>query len=56
MNEFLKLSDVLKLIPVSRSAWYLGISDGYYPRSINIGPRAVAWLREDILKLIKARR
>lgn len=50
--EFLKLKEVLSLIPVGRSSWYLGIRDGYYPKPINIGPRAVAWLESDILKLI----
>ncbi len=51
-NDFLKLTEVLKLIPVSRSSWYLGMQDGYYPKPINIGPRAVAWLKSDIIKLI----
>ena len=52
MNDLLKLNDVLQLIPVSRSSWYLGIKDGYYPTPINVGVRAVAWVKDDILKLI----
>lgn len=51
-KNFLKLPDVLKLIPLSRTTWYQGIKDGVYPAPVKIGKRAVAWRRDDILALI----
>jgi predicted DNA-binding transcriptional regulator AlpA len=40
------------LIPVSRSAWYRGIELGRFPKPVHIGPRTVAWKREDIEALM----
>jgi prophage regulatory protein len=48
----LRLSTVLLLIPISRSAWYQGIKDGRFPQPVKLGPRTVAWRWEDIQKLI----
>lgn len=50
---FLRLRDVLRVIPLSKSSWFRGIQDGRYPRSCKIGPRAAAWKIEDIKKLIE---
>ena len=47
----LRLPEVLKLIPVSRSTWYDGMKDGRYPSPVKLGPRAVAWKSSDILAL-----
>ena len=47
-ETLLKLPDVLKQIPVSRSTWLLGVNAGIYPRPIQIGPRAVAWRQSDL--------
>lgn len=49
--QFLRLSEVLRLVPVSRAAWYAGVKDGDYPAQVKIGKRAVAWRRSDIEKL-----
>jgi prophage regulatory protein len=49
---FLRLSAVLELIPVSRSAWWEGCRSGRYPRPIKLGPRITAWAVEDIHNLI----
>jgi predicted DNA-binding transcriptional regulator AlpA len=40
------------LIPISRSAWWLGIRNGRYPKPIKLGPRTTCWRVEDILALI----
>jgi prophage regulatory protein len=47
-HGFYRLPTVLTKIPISRSAWYLGIKAGKYPASIKIGPRTSAWLQSDI--------
>lgn len=52
-DELLRLPAVLKLLKISRSAWYLGIKRNYYPSPVRISQRSVAWRRSDILKLIR---
>lgn len=49
----LRLSQVLKLIPISRSSFYAGQAKGLYPRSVAIGVRARAYRVEDIRALIE---
>lgn len=52
-TEFLlRLPDVLKGFPVSRSSWLQGVKDGRYPKPVKIGARAVAWKSSDIAALI----
>jgi prophage regulatory protein len=40
------------LIPVSRSAWWLGVKNGRYPKGVHLGPRTTAWPVESIRALI----
>ncbi|WP_293779727.1 AlpA family transcriptional regulator [uncultured Oxalicibacterium sp.] len=47
-ERFLKLPEVLKILPVSRATFYAGIKDGRYPSPVKLGPRAVAWRLSDI--------
>lgn len=51
---FLRLPDVLKLYPVSKSTWWKGIQDGKFPSPVRIGERAIAWRAEDIRTLIES--
>jgi len=39
-------------IPVSRSAWWIGVKSGRYPQPVKLGPRITAWRAEDIQRLI----
>ena len=50
---FLRLSDVLKLIPLSKSAWYRGIRSGEFPCPVKLGKRASAYRASDIRALIE---
>lgn len=50
---FLRLPQVLKLIPVSKSGWWAGCASGRYPKPIKLSPRTTAWRVEDILALIE---
>ena len=50
---FLRLAQVLTLIPVSRSAWYDGVAEGRYPAPVRLGPRTAAYRVEDIVALIE---
>lgn len=48
---FLRLSDVLKIYPVSRSAWWAGVRAGHFPKGVKLSVRTTAWRVEDIKKL-----
>jgi predicted DNA-binding transcriptional regulator AlpA len=50
---FLRLPEVLKRFPVSRSSWWAGVKSGKFPKSVKIGPRTTAWRRSDIESLIQ---
>jgi len=50
---FLRINEVLKLIPVSRTTWYENMDKGIYPKPIKLSERSVAWRCEDIRALIK---
>ena len=51
-DGFLRLPDVLAVIPVSASSWWNGIRVGKYPKGKKLGPRTTAWRRSDIQALI----
>lgn len=51
-DGYLRLKQVLNVYPVSRAAWYEGMSDGIYPASVPLGKRSVGWTRESIRQLI----
>jgi prophage regulatory protein len=53
---FLRLPQVLELVPVSRSTWWAGVRDGRYPASVKLGARITAWRAEDIRHLIEQAR
>ncbi|MDP9412896.1 MAG: AlpA family phage regulatory protein [Pseudomonadota bacterium] len=53
---FLRIPQILKLIPVSRSTWWAGVREGRYPPSVKLGPRITAWRAEDIRDLIERSR
>jgi predicted DNA-binding transcriptional regulator AlpA len=50
---FLRLNQVLDLIPVSKSTWWAGVKSGRYPQSVKLGARSTAWKAESIRELIQ---
>ena len=50
---FLRLPQVLEIIPVSKSAWWQGCKDGRFPKPVKLGPKTTAWRAEDIAALIE---
>jgi|GEM_PF-792171 len=40
---------------IKRSQLYLLMSIGSFPKPVRLGPRAVAWIREEVLAFIAAR-
>lgn len=51
--RFLRLPEVLELIPVSKSTWWAGIKSGRFPEGIKLMPRVTVWRAEDIRELIE---
>jgi prophage regulatory protein len=54
-EKFLRLVEVQRRVPYSRSTIYLKIANGEFPQPINLGARAVAWLESDIERWIASR-
>ncbi len=50
---FIRLPQVLLLIPVSRASWWAGVKAGKYPPGVKIGARTTAWRVSDIRDLIE---
>lgn len=48
MKIILRLPIVMARTGLSRSTIYLRISQGEFPKSINLGARAVGWLESEI--------
>ena len=53
---FVRLPQVLALIPISRSAWWAGIRSGKFPHGIKLGRKTTVWRAEDIRRLIEQAR
>ncbi len=49
---FIRLSTILKFIPISKSTWWAGVKSGRFPKSVKLGLRITAWRVEDIRNLI----
>ena len=54
-EKFLRLVEVQRRVPYSRSTIYLKIQKGEFPAPIDLGARAVAWLEGDIDEWIALR-
>lgn len=50
---YLRLQEVLQIIPMSKSSWYAGIKTGKHPKPVKLGERTAAWRVEDIKALIE---
>ncbi|WP_446424378.1 helix-turn-helix transcriptional regulator [Mailhella sp.] len=50
---YLRLSQILNIIPISKSAWWEECRSGLYPKPVKLGPRTTAWRVEDIRDLME---
>ena len=50
---FLRLPQILAIVPISKSAWWEGCKTGRFPKPVKLGPRTTAWKVEDITALVK---
>jgi prophage regulatory protein len=49
---FVRLPQVLAVLPIGKSTWWAGVKNGKYPAAVKLGPRVSAWRVEDIRGLI----
>jgi prophage regulatory protein len=49
---FIRLSNILKVIPVGKSTWWAGVKAGRFPQSVKLGKRTTAWRVQEIRTLI----
>ena len=47
-QQFIRLNKVKEITSLSKSSIYRLISEGDFPKQIQIGKRAVVWVRSDI--------
>jgi len=54
LNEasFLRLEQILKIIPIGKTTWWNGVKSGRFPKPVKLGTRITAWKAEDIKSLI----
>lgn len=50
---FLRLPQVLQLVPISKSAWWEGCKTGRFPKPVKLGPRTTVWRAEEIMEFIE---
>jgi predicted DNA-binding transcriptional regulator AlpA len=51
-KRYLRLPQILELIPIGKSTWWAGIKSGRFPKGVKLGPRTTAWRAEDIHQLL----
>lgn len=49
---FVRLPQILAVIPISKSQFWLGVKNGRFPSPIKLGAKTTAWRVEDIRALI----
>lgn len=49
---FVRLPTILKVIPISKTTWWLGVKTGRFPKPTKLGRKIAAWKVEDIKALI----
>jgi len=50
---FMRLPQVLREFPISKSSWWAGVKSGKYPAPVKLSERCTAWKRSDIEALCR---
>lgn len=50
---FVRLPQILALLPIGKSTFWARVKSGEYPHSVKIGARTTAWRVEDIRALLE---
>jgi len=49
---FLRLPQVLSVIPLGKTSWLEGVKTGRFPKPVKLSTRCTAWRAEDIRALV----
>ena len=49
----LRIKQVLRFVPVSRSNWWAGVKSGRYPKPMKLSERVTVWRAADIRQLVE---
>ena len=47
-QQFIRLGEVIQITSLSKTSIYRLISEGTFPKQIQVGKRSVVWVRSDI--------
>ena len=47
-QQFIRLGEVIRITSLSKTSIYRLISEGTFPKQIQVGKRSVVWVRSDI--------
>jgi predicted DNA-binding transcriptional regulator AlpA len=53
LNGYMRLEDVLRVIPIAKSTWAAGVKRGIYPKPFHPSRGTSAWRTSDIANLIE---
>jgi predicted DNA-binding transcriptional regulator AlpA len=51
---FLRLPQVLRVIPLGKTCWWEGVKAGRFPQPVKLSARCTAWRAEEIRELINS--
>lgn len=49
----LRVNQILRFIPISRSSWWAGVKSGRYPKPFKLSARTTVWKSRDIMAIIE---
>ena len=50
----LRVNQILRFIPISRSSWWAGVKSGRYPKPFKLSARTTVWKSRDIISIIES--
>ena len=51
----LRIKQVLRFVPVSRSNWWAGVKEGRFPKPLKLSQRVTVWKASEIRAIIEGR-
>jgi prophage regulatory protein len=51
-SAYIRLPEILNLLPIGRSTWWQWVATGKAPKGIKLGAKTTAWKLSDIQKLL----
>jgi predicted DNA-binding transcriptional regulator AlpA len=54
-NRLIRLREVLQLVPVAASTWWLWVKEGKAPQPVRLGERCTCWRYSDVIALAEGK-